>query len=159
MIIIQKKFSACVKVEHVTRIFSLLRLLLFKSILLLLNYFKIQKFSKSECCFWSIFPPHPPRSRGSPRCGCACAVPAGRGEHTWRSKFSIMIFQIRLTLYVWHQVCPFTNFTCICFYFYWEWAELFLAPHIFTFSHPGTCSVTTCPGLGLGVPVNLVLRS
>ena len=37
MIIIQKKYSACVKVEHVTRIFSLLRLLLFKSILLLLN--------------------------------------------------------------------------------------------------------------------------
>ena len=72
-------------------------------------------------------------------------------------KISIMIFQIRLTLYVWQQVCPFTNFTCNCFY--WEWAELFLAPHIFTFSHPGTCSVTTCPGLGLGVPVNLVLRS
>ena len=120
---------------------------------------RFQKFSKSEGCFWSVFPPHPPRSRGSPRCGCACAVQAGRGGRTWRSKFSIMIFQIRLTLYVWHQVCPFTNFTCICFYFYWEWAELFLAPHIFTFSHPGTCSVTTCPGLGLGVPVNLVLRS
>ena len=48
MIIIQKKFSACVKVEHVTRIFSLLRLLLFKSILLLLDYFKIS--------FKKIFP-------------------------------------------------------------------------------------------------------
>ena len=31
-------------------------------------------------------------------------------------KISIMIFQIRLTLYVWHQVCPFTNFSCICFF-------------------------------------------
>ena len=30
-------------------------------------------------------------------------------------KISIMIFQIRLTLYVWHQVCPFTNLTCISF--------------------------------------------